>query len=274
MTAIAIWLNDERPAHPALWVAADSRVTAHSGVLDDGAKIFGLPVVCRAADKEGFFSEVTYAHSFGFCCAGSTLMGQNSYLALVPLLSNLAAAPGYVPSLESIAAYVHRYLVRTFDDFKVTAGPGAMFEAAVFGYCHRSSRARAFHFLPNHDADTYALSCVEWQVSSGHALYLGDEKGKMESRLAAAFEGESVPGRPLSRIPRYVIQDSILDDSSPTVGGDIQLGIADSLGFRAYALCKPRVEGQPEAFISYLGRELTPELMQVGDAFVAGPVIV
>lgn len=273
MTAIAIWLNEERPEYPALWVAADSRVTAHSGVLDDGAKVFGLPVICRAADKQGFFSEVTYAHSFGYSCAGSTLMGQNSYLALVPLLSNLVAGAGHVPSLQSVASYIHRYLVRTFDDFKVTAGAGAMFEAAVFGYCHRTARARAFHFLPKQEAGAWALGCVEWEVGRGRALYLGDEKGKMESRLATAFEGESVPGRPLTRIPRYVIQDCILDESSPTIGGDIQLGFADSFGFRAYALCKPRVEGQPEALISYLGRELTPDLMQVGEAFVAGPIM-
>ena len=124
------------------------------------------------------------------------------------------------------------------------------------------------------EADTLVLTCLEWNVSSGSTLYLGDEKAKMEARLVAAYQGESLPGRPLSRIPRYVIQDSVLDDSFPTIGGDIQLGVADSLGFRAFALCKPRVVGQPQAVISYLGRELTPELMQVGEAFVAGPAMV
>jgi hypothetical protein len=59
----------------------------------------------------------------------------------------------------------------------------------------------------------------------------------------------------------------------PNIGGDLQLGIADRFGFRPLTLCKPRVNGQPTAYLSYLGRELTPNITYVGEARVGGPAI-
>ncbi|HET9359883.1 MAG TPA: hypothetical protein VFO58_09035 [Vicinamibacterales bacterium] len=277
MTAIAIWLNDEEPKHPTLWIVADSRISGASAapLIEDGAKIFSLPVVCRAPGQDGFFSRISYTHSFGYCFAGSTLMGQNAYLALVPLLGNLAARADYVPSMADVASYVHRYLLHTFDDFKSKVGESAMFEVAIFGHCGRTNRLTAFHVEPGRDeAGTWTLKCSEREdIQVGHPLYLGADKSRMMERFAAAL-GSAAPGRPLSRMPRYVIQDCISDESLPSIGGDVQLGIANSFGFRALALVKPRVYGKPEAYISYLGRELTPDLAQLGEALVAGPAMV
>ena len=102
MTAIVIWLNDENPQLPSLWVASDSRVSKSkdSRLIDDATKIFALPVVCRSASQNGFFTDITYYHTYGYCFAGSTLLGQNTFLALMPLLSNLitlAAIPNSKP---------------------------------------------------------------------------------------------------------------------------------------------------------------------------------
>jgi|SRR5688572_29582001 len=275
MTAIAIWPNDEEPQHPTLWIAADSRISGVDAVplLQDGAKIFSLPIVCRAPGPNGFFSRVSYAHSFGYCFAGSTLMGQNAYLALVPLLGNLVVRADYVPAMADVASYVHRYLLHTFDDFKARVGERAMFEAAIFGYCGRTNRLTAFHIEPSLDEGIWTLKCFERaDITVGHPFYLGVEKTHMMARFAAAV-GSVAPGRPLSRMPRHVIQDCISEESFSSIGGDVQLGIADSFGFRAFALVKPRVYGRPEAYISYLGRELTPDLMQVGEALVGGPAL-
>src|SRR5438034_55559 len=62
MTAIAIWCNHEIVESPNLWIAADSRVIAARGsiLIEDAAKLFGLPVVCRLPDSHGFFSNVYY----------------------------------------------------------------------------------------------------------------------------------------------------------------------------------------------------------------------
>jgi hypothetical protein len=276
MTAIAIWLNNESPQSPGLWVVADSLISSAGStpLLEDGAKIFALPVVCRVPGREGFFTYVNYVHSFGYCFAGSTLMGQNAYLALLPLLGNLVVRSGYVPSLADVARYVHAYLLRTFDDFKGRAGEGAMFEAALFGYCHRTRLLSAFHIEPRLENRMWTLACTERpDIRSGHLLYLGDEKDRMKDSFATASASEEVPGRPLSRMPRHVIQDCIRDESFPSIGGDLQLGIADAYGFRPFALVKPRVEGAPAAYVSYLGRELTADLAFVGEAKVGGPAI-
>jgi len=277
MTAIAIWCNHENTNHPGLWVAADSRVSRASGpvLVEDAAKVFSLPVVCRSPGNDGFFSEVSYATALGYCFAGSTLMGQNTYLALLPLLGNLSVSNGYFPSLTEVAEYVHLYLCHTFDDYKFRQGKEAMFEVAIFGYCHRTSTLSSFHFAPEVKSGVYSMGLVEHlNMQDKDFLYLGDRKQELIELLKAAFDGESIPGRPVSRAPRYVIQDCINNDSFPSIGGDIQIGIADPSGFRHFMLCKPRVVGQPAAFISYLGRELTEELAWLGEAHVGGSALV
>ena len=275
MTAITIWCNHEVKNNPTLWVAADSRVSgvSNSVLIEDGAKIFSLPVVCRAPGSEGFFSEVSYAHSYGYCFAGSTLMGQNAYLGLVPLLGNLISVHGYVPSITDVGKYVHSYLRHTFDDYKFRVSQKAFFEVALFGYCCHSKTLSAFHFYPQLDEEgIYTMVCSEYlNMKDRSFIYLGDEKTQINERLMVALAGASVPGRPISRIPRHVIQDCIDDESFPSIGGDIQLGIADVFGFRLYALCKPRVVGQGAAYFSYLGRELSEVLTSVGEAKFGGP---
>ena len=108
-------------------------------------------------------------------------------------------------------------------------------------------------------------------------LYLGDEKPCITSQIRTALNADSSPmaafmaasaGRRLSRAPRYVIQDLINSEAFPTIGGELQLGIADKFGFRAFPLCKPGISGL--AIIRYLGRELTDDLQYVGKALVGG----
>jgi len=253
--------NHEVEESSGLWIAADSLVSAMPGspLIEDAAKLFGLPIVCRSPDKEGFFSQIYYAHTYGYCFAGSTLMGQNAYLALAPLLSNLVSSTSYVPSLADVSQHVLSYLRLTFDDYKERVGPQALFEVALFGHCISTNKLSVFHYTPKLTDGVYMMSCVSYEdIKDRDFIYLGDERAYMSAKIAAAFSGESVPGRPLSRIPRHVIQDHIDAQDFPNIGGDLQLGIADRLGFRPFALCKPRVIGQPAAYLSYLGRELTP----------------
>ncbi|MCY1217884.1 hypothetical protein D9M68_430810 [compost metagenome] len=277
MTAIAIWRNDEAPSHPSLWVAADSRVTAqrHTVLVEDAAKVLSLPIVCRAQNQEGFFTEVYHSHSVGYCFAGSTLMGQNVYLGLTPLLSNLISPVRYVPSLEDVAAHLFSYLRRSFDDFKVRAGSTAMFEAAMFGACPRTKSLCVYHFRPKLKEGVYELTCTRHAtLQDGEFVYLGDESIRVSQAIADARTEPCLPGRPKSRLPRYVIEDFINDPTYETIGGDVQLAVADWAGFRPYILCKPRVPGEPQAYLSYLGRELTEDIRTVGHAIVGGPAMI
>lgn len=276
MTAIAIWYNHEVQDNPCLWVAADTLVsTGHSPIIEDAAKVFALPVICKSPGSAGFFSDVYYAHTFGYCFAGSTLMGQNAFLSLTPLLSNLISPTRYVPSLHDVAQHALAFLKHTFDDYKMRVEGNARFEVGIFGYCHRSQQLSAYHFAPKRLNGVWQMTVVHHPLKKdGDFVYLGDDKTNMNSAITTAFSGQAVPGRPLNRIPRYVIQGRIDDEASTTIGGDIQLGIADKFGFRPLKLCKPRVKGQSEAYISYLGRELTSDISHVGEALVGGDAMI
>ncbi len=202
-------------------------------------------------------------------------MGQNTYLALAPLLSNLISPRSYIPSLADVAKHMHSYLRLSFDGYRQGESPQP-FEIGLFGYCSKTSKLSMFHYtIKLEDDGVCRVTCEPHEnMQDKEFIYLGDKKTLMYAKISAAFAGESIPGRPLSRIPRYVIQDHIDDPEFLSIGGDLQLGIADRFGFRPFMLCKPRVTGQPAALISYLGRELTPEIANVGEAEVGGPAIV
>lgn len=285
MTAIAIWCNHEVEGNPGLWIAADSCVSTSDGsvLIEDATKVFGLPIVCRSAGEDGLFTERYYTHTYGYCFAGDTLLGQNAYLSLVPLLGNLVSSASYIPSLADVANYVHAYLSCTFDDCKVVRAERSFFEVALFGHCHRTGTLSAYHYyISSFETSEHRIICKPHEnMQEKEFLYLGDEKTHMNSQIADAFSVDHTPmevfdaaarGIRLSRIPRYIIQSHISDESFPTMGGDLQLGIADKLGFRAFPLCKPGVTGQ--ASIRYLGRELTPDLQYVGNALVGGQAMV
>ncbi|MCK5771090.1 hypothetical protein [Algiphilus sp.] len=274
MTSIVIWPNFELNRYPSMWVVGDTRVSAAGGspLLEDAAKIFGLPVVCRAPGQDGFFSQVYFEHSFGYCFAGSTLMGQNSYLSLVPLLSNLVSPNRYVPSMSDVAHFALKFIRRTFGEYKERAGPGAMFEAAIFGWCHVNQRLEIWHFQPKVQNDVYEIalfSHVDLQFKD--FLYLGDEKQEVKRLIEAAFDEEAAPGRPPERSPRRVVDELIADGDRRSIGGDQQLAIANQFGFQPYTLLRPRVVGQPGAYMSYLGIELNQDNNAVGQAIVGGP---
>lgn len=263
MTAIAIWRNDEVVRNPSLWAAADSRVSGMDGnlIIADAVKILSLPIVCRRPDPNGFFSEAYFVHTLGYCFAGSTLMGQNAYLGLVPLLSNLISPTSYIPSIEDIAYQILAYLKLTFEDYGPIAAKQSLFEVAVFGYCHRARQLEIFHFRPERVQNVYEVGLKAHRNLHAHDfVYLGNDSAALREEIANAFNGEALPGRPISRAPRFVIQDRITSDESPTIGGDLQLAIADRFGLRPFAI------GRPRAAASYLGRELTDDLTTVGEA--------
>lgn len=279
MTAIAIWCNHEDSENPQLWVAADTRVgTGSAALINDATKVFALPITCKAPGPSGFFEECYHSHTYGYCFAGDTLLGQNSYLALAPLLSNLFSSTRYIPSLEDVARYIYSYLSLTFDDCKSHRAGNSKFEVALFGHCPRTNRLSAYHFLPTRDEKVVTMTWKAHEnMQQDDFLYLGDRRACFESKMRAARNAGSSPldefnakcaRIPLSRAPRHVIQACIDDKDFPTIGGDLQLGIADKFGLRLYPLCRSGISGL--ATIRYLGRELASDLQYVGQALVGG----
>lgn len=267
MTAIVIWLNNEEPANPSLWIASDSRVSNQdSTLIDDAVKIFALPIVCRSPGKEGFFSEENYFHTYGYCFAGNTLLGQNTFLALIPLLSNLAASPGYTPAMSDVADFIWEYLRRAFDDYKVIACEKAAIEVALFGWCHVTNKHHIFHYYPSKENNSWTLKREHYtDLLDKFFVYLGDHRNEMIQKIENAFKGNSVYNQTLPRIPRCIIEEQIQNCEYESIGGDLQLGIADSFGFRPYAISKPIVNEEPKAHLTYLGYDIHK---RVGGAFI------
>ncbi|WP_244390689.1 hypothetical protein [Pseudoalteromonas sp. KAN5] len=275
MTAIVIWRNEEDIYNPTLWVVSDSLVSNNnSALIEDASKVFTLPIKLTIPDERGYLNKVYYQHSLGFCFAGSTLMGQNSYISILPLLSNLICHKKYIPSFIEIATYILNYFRGTFLSYLTRHNNKAFFEASIFGYCHIENKLQIAHyFVENTDADGYNVKLIiKENKSTSDFLYLGDKPQLMREKIESALNGEGKPGRSKSRAPRYVIEDAI-NNKSPeysSIGGDIQLGIANFSGFKPYTIQKPYEIGKPASYISYLGRELTPELSSVGIARVGG----
>jgi hypothetical protein len=278
MTAITIWYNNEIKEHPGLWVAADSRVSADSNsvLINDASKIFGLPIICRSPDSSGFFTNVSFNHTYGYCFAGSTLMGQNTYLSLLPLLSNLVVEDSSnPPSMAEVSEFVLKFSRRSFEEYRIRVGQPSLFEAALFGWCQSKQRLYIFHYFPKLVNGVYSLICAQNEFKNlGDFIYLGDEKAKMSKLISQGFLTKPVPGRPISRMPRYIIEDQIEKSLFPSIGGDIQLAVSNIFGYQPYLLCKPIERGKPDAYFSYLGRALTEDIRYVGQAMVGGPAIV
>lgn len=277
MTAIAIWRNDEVEGSPSLWAAADSRVSGVDGnlLIADAVKILSLPIICRRPGPNGFFSDAYFVHTLGYCFAGSTLMGQNAYLGLAPLLSNLISATSYIPSMLDIARQILAYLKVTFEDYRPIGAEQSLFEVAVFGYCHRTQQLEIFHFRPRLAQNVYEIALEAYQeLYAQDFVYLGSNGAALREEIKNAFNGKAESDRSISRAPRSVIQDHIASDESPTIGGDLQLAIADRFGLRPFAFVKPYVSEQSAAYMSYLGRELTDDLITVGEARASPMIIV
>lgn len=270
MTAIAIWCaHDNSQKATSLWVAADSRIFTEKGDKEDGAKIFSLPVVCRLADEKGFLHNEIYRHSFGYCFAGSTLMGQNSFLAMLPLLSNLACHKPYVPSLREVAMWVWTFFNRSQYDFGQKSGNFLAFEAAIFGYCHQEKCLAAYRFFPEFEQERLIVKYEHFRdLPEGEFVYLGDDRDNMRGNIRSAFTNKIPGDRNWRDAPRHVISDAINAGSHPSIGGDLQLGYADSSGFHPLAVYRPEKLGEPKAYRSFLGYRLTPEISTLGSALV------
>src|SRR5215218_623450 len=104
MTLAAAWCNYEREDAPSVWMASDSRISADEApLIDEGIKIYELPVICRVPGEQGFFDEEVIATSVGIACAGSSLVFQHVAGTLVPILSNLISVDRRAISISDIA---------------------------------------------------------------------------------------------------------------------------------------------------------------------------
>ena len=171
--------------------------------------------------------------------------------------------------MEDVAVFVLKFLSRTFDQYKIRVAANAFFEAALFGWCHATGSLEAWHFRPELKGGLWEMAVQRFSSpKSGDFLYLGSYKERISPLLREAMGKANGLSE---RAPRRVVQALIGDESYPLIGGDEQLAIANQHGFQPYTLLRPRVAGKPQAYMSYLGIELSDENAMVGQARVGSP---
>lgn len=268
MTAVAIWVTNELTTDPCINVAADSLITdgSASALIKDASKVFLLPVTCRALDLDGQLHVST--QTYGYAFAGSTLLGQNTYLALAPLLSSLISQTAFTPPLSAVAAYIHDYLRSVYENARMR-GPAANFEVALFGYCPVKMQLAVYHFAHAKTTEgTQMLMSSYEPLANGEVVYLGSYKDDFLESLRCASVGPPKPGRHLHSMPRYIVEEFVTSPERSLVGGDLQLWVASSKGLFPRMLVRPLTLGKPQSEFRYLGRPLTGSLLHVGEATI------
>lgn len=157
MWLVAVWLNEEEQP-PRIWVVSDSRITGELGVLlDEGGKLFTLPVICRKPDDGGFFSVPYFTQQIGVACVGGTQIYQQVYTCAIPILSNLIGMDGNNPGLEHIAATVARITTRYVSSLhdRGYAKPYVV-KLVLVGYCAVHGQLEAYVVGPVFEQQVFA----------------------------------------------------------------------------------------------------------------------
>lgn len=276
MTIVACWVSREMTT-PSLWAVSDSRISKPSPqssqrvtLIDEGQKIFSLPLICRKPGNGGFFSETYHVHSVGLAFAGDTLIGLNVASVLVPLLTNLCGyEESHVPSVEDIALLVSRVAMKYVKSLGSRIGV-ANYEAAVLGYCYKQHRLRMFRIAFRTGNGELATGCDEMQLDDpSYVLLLGSQTKNVDESIRRERIGGDVSSIQYSRAPKRVVESLVQAETYQEIGGSIQLGIATQHGFNPYAVLNPIEKGKPQATLRFVGVDFSEDIGRIGDCQVS-----
>jgi hypothetical protein len=273
MTSIVCWFNKE--ASESIWIVGDSRISKNSGkentvLIDSGAKLFGIPVICRKPSETGFFDNLFYVNTLGMAYAGSSLVGLNVQAALSTILTNLCSV-GAIPSLSEIANYSANLVQDYIRSLGTIACDRAICEISLCGFCHVERQFKIAHLKPNVcvtsidvDAELFASN----QVDDGFFLLLGDKKDYVKDKIVSLREKQKEKDIRWWRSPKFAIGELIDKGDFNTIGGHLQLGIVNQAGYSPYSVCRPIEGEEPKSYLSYLGFDVSGNFSQVGSCFV------
>jgi len=278
VSLVAVWLNEE--SQPSIWVAADSRITGDLGVLlDEGGKLFTLPVICRKPGDEGFFSVPYFTQQVGVACVGGALIYQQVYTCAIPILSNLIGLDGNYPGLEHIAAamcsrHIAAAVARITTRYVSSLGEKGYSKAhhvklVLVGYCAVHERLEAHLLSSVFEEQMFArFEAQPLPLDPNDPQFFGD---KVEAaREALALERHRVKDEiPIlwHRAPTRIVRQFIEDDQYPTIGGDVQFGYILGSDFIRATTVAPKVHGQRPAAMRLNNIDLD-EIGEVGPCMI------
>jgi len=257
MTLIAVWCAEER-----LWMASDSRLSDGGGpLIDEGVKIFELPVVCRASTApSGFFADVYFATSFGLGCAGHSLIYHQIHANLLPLLRNLIGIQGHVPSMADIAAFTAEVGTRYVQSLGHRRRDADQVRLLLAGWCPITETLAAYEMRPRVVDALMRFTVSQLDLSTPH--FVGDHCDRARE-LHDGIAAADLPGASRDRAPLNVIRQLIEDTNMQSIGGDVQVGFTVGPTFQRAQTCRPIPGREPKAAY-WLNAICTDDLPLIG----------
>lgn len=249
MTLLAVWRNHEEPGSPRLWIATDSRISDETGkLIDEGIKLYELPVVCRRPGPSGFFDTPFYVTSIGMAGAGGSLVFQHVYGTLVPILGNLIGGGARVPAVGELALCASEIATRYVRSLgQRRPRDAARVTIVIGGDSVDKGSPQAYKLsprVPRGGLLEFAPELLELEPPAVH--FMGDRVRDAQALLSDMRKREA-PGASYHRVPLNVIRAFIDDPDIPSVGGEVQIGYTTGQGFRRVASVVPDRHRPPKA---------------------------
>lgn len=208
-------------------MASDSRLTiANNSYADVGIKV--LPLAYRIWEPShgntAFDRKVAFEGELGLCFAGSAVNSLMIKESVATLLLELQYAPGYTDvSLEGICKFIFTaYKAISHQICETSVGRNGSADFIICGKCQISNKLRAFRFSTD---KSNKHSLTEALLDADHE-FLGSG--------AAHINKNEKPPHHLYYF--NVLREIILNESVPTVGGNIQYGVLYENGFKTYGI--------------------------------------
>jgi hypothetical protein len=220
-------------------MSTDSRISDARGTLiDEGVKLFTLPMVCRMAADGGFFNTTYYTSAFGMACAGGTLVYQHVHATLVPLLAALIGDGTSVPTALAVAMLAADVTTQYVRALGATRPDHAHQVSIVIGGQTAGMLPEAYEvrLAPDLDGDgRLFFQPHRLPLEDGDVYFTGDRVAEANDRLAERRSDETALPIVRGRAPLDVIRSFIDDPSVRTIGGEVQVGYTTPDGFQRVA---------------------------------------
>lgn len=213
-------------------MASDSRISdGEAPLIDQGIKLYEVPIVCRTPGNAGFFDRIAYEGAIGMLGAGASLVFQHVYGTLVPLLGNLAYPVPVAPSIVELASFIGKVTTvyvrslgqRRHDADRVTiivGGESPTKEPEAYKLTAQRDPEGLIEFVPE-----------QLGLADGVVHFIGDHTEDAQAMYRALAERDE-PGASRQRGALNVIRNFIDNPKIRSVGGEVQIGYSAGARFR------------------------------------------
>lgn len=244
MTSIIIWKNNENGE--SLWAVSDSRVTGEGEkpMVEACPKLYAIPIQIQPVDTSSFQLQVS---SFGFCFAGSTLIGQTAYQKLSMLMTRLRpleemeienprAILPRLPTLENISNILLDIVANLVADicnykFLLNSQSPPMYEVTIFGYCHKINAFKAYSIKSNSEDP---LSPLKTEVDLNKFHIMGCKQEEILEKIITTRNGYDENTLSWWRAPYEALKNILSENEYNTIGGEIQVAKSYDNGTEIY----------------------------------------